>query len=264
MKIPASMKVTNRFRLLRSALALAALVFCAGLPLAAEDGAEAPVVTVTTGEDIMRIARNSLYNQDAQMTGRLRPGGITFRQVPFQISVFEREIKFGFYKDDKSKNPIDKVVSLNLKDNRYELREIVKGKNDELPLERYGEKIRGTDVTFEDISMRFLYWPDSERQPDEKVGGVVGNVNAWVVVAKNPIETGPYRKVRVWVDQGSGAALKIEGYDAKDRMKKRFQVKGVQRDGDGGWVPDTVRVESFDPETGKNTSDTVMEFDKPK
>ncbi len=264
MKLRLFMRSPNVLPFFRIGTAVAGLFLACGPPVSAEDKVAAPVVTITTGEDVMRIARNSLYSQDAQMTGRLRPGGITFKQVPFQISVFEREIKFGFYKDDKTKNPIDKVVSLNLQDNRYELREIVKGRNEELPLERYGERIRDTDVTFEDIAMRFLYWPDPERQPDEKVGGVVGNVDAWVVDAVNPIESGPYRKVRVWVDQGSGAALKIEGYDARGRLKKRFQVKGVQRDGDGGWVPDTVRVESFDPETGKNTSDTVMEFDKPK
>jgi len=241
-------------------------VLASGFPVRAEaeEEAERPVVTISSGEDVLRVARNSLYNQDAKLRGRLRPGGISFKQVPFQISVFEREIKFGFHKGDKSKNEIDQVVILNLKDNRYELREIVEGRNEELALERYGERIRGTDVTFEDIAMRFLYWPDPERQPDEKVGGVVGAVDAWVVDAENPIETGPYRKVRVWVDKASGAALKIEGYDGKGRLRKRFQVKGVQRDGDGGWVPETVRVESFNPETGKNTSDTVMEFDKPK
>lgn len=261
------MRIPNAFPSFRIALAISGLAIPFAPIISAQEKTPAPpVITISTGEDVMRIARNSLYNQDAKMKGSLRPVGISFQKsIPFVISVFEREIKFCFYKDDKtSSKEFDKVVSLNLEDNRYELREIVKGKNEELALERYGDTIRGTDVTFEDISMRFLYWPDPVRQPDESVRGVVGNVKAWVVDAVNPIESGPYRKVRVWVDQGSGAALKIEGYDAEGRLTKRFEVKGVQRDGDGGWVPEWVKVKTYDPKTGKRLSGTDMEFDKPK
>lgn len=260
------MRIPKSFLLRAPGFAVAALFVCpVGSAFADEERGGAPAVQIKTGEDIVRVARNSLYGTEAVMKGRLRPGGITFKQVPFQVAVVDREISFRFYGGDKTKNGINQIISLSLKDNRYEMNETVTGRaKKELALERYGEKIRDTDVTYEDIAMRFLYWPDPVRQPDEKVGGLVGNVDTWVVDTVNPIASGPYRKVRVWVDQGSGAALKIEGYDGQGRMKKRFQVKGVQRDGDGGWVPESVRVESYDPASGKNTSDTVMEFDKPK
>ncbi len=256
MRIPARLSRT---------LAFAALV-AVSLPLVGPAFADdEPPPVIESAEDIVRAARNSLYASEAFMKGRLRPEGISFSKIPFQVAVADREITFSFYQDDKTKNGINQIISLSLKDNRYEMSETITGQEKTaLPLERYGQKIRGTDVTYEDIAMRFLYWPDPVRQPDEQVGGLVGNVDTWVVDAENPIESGPYRKVRVWVDKASGATLRIEGYDAKGRLKKRFEVKGVQRDGDGGWVPETVRVESFDPETGKNTSDTVMEFDKPK
>ena len=41
-------------------------------------------------------------------------------------------------------------------------------------------------------------------------------------------------------------------------------VRDVQRAGKGEWVLEKVRVTTFDPDSGKQKSETYMEFDKPK
>ncbi len=221
--------------------------------------------TGESAEQILRVARQSLAPINYDLTGIMRPGGISFKKVPFKLTMFEKSLRFRFHKDDKSKNPFDLTITLDLKDNRYQMFETPFGQEKkELPLERYGERIRGTDVTFEDIALRFLYWPDPKRLPDEKIMRPTKRRDSCVIECRNPIESGPYRKVLAWIDKQSGALLKIEGYGRTGKMVKQFYVRDVQRAGKGEWVLEKVRVTTFDPDSGKQKSETYMEFDKPK
>ena len=107
--------------------------------------------------DAAALVREVRFGQAAQsyeLSGELSKRG---RSVPFRMSLAAelKLLKFRF-------NQPTQVISLALKDNRYELQELVAGGGAAKPLaqERYSEAIRGTDVTYEDISQRFLYWPD--------------------------------------------------------------------------------------------------------
>jgi len=213
-----------------------------------------------TAEEVLRLARYSQALQNHDLEGYIRPKGISFKKVPFKLTLIDKQIHFSFYKDDKTKNGLNQRISLDLKDNRYILREIVAGKNEELPLERYHEKVRGTPITYEDLSMRFLYWPDPKRLPDEK--GPKGR-QSWVVDTANPLESGPYERMRVWVDQESGALLRIEGYNRDKKLVKEFEIRKIQRGGDGTWVLKEMRVTGIDPRTG-DKDETVMEIEDPK
>lgn len=214
-----------------------------------------------TAEEILRLARYSQALQNHDLEGYIRPKGITFTKVPFKLTLIDKQIHFSFYEDDKTKNGINQRISLDLKDNRYILREIVKGKNEELPLDRYNERVRDTPITYEDLAMRFLYWPDPKRLPDDP-DGPKGRL-AWVVDTTNPLKTGPYGRMRVWVDQSSGALLRIEGYNRDNKIVKEFEIRKIQRGGDGTWVLKEMRITGIDPITG-NKDETVMEIEDPK
>jgi hypothetical protein len=245
---------------------LLACIFSCAVPLSAQEPPvdENPALNFgengPTAEEVLRLARYSQALQNHDLDGYIRPSGISFTKVPFKLTLMEKQIHFSFYEDNKTKNGINQRISLDLKDNRYILREIVKGKNEELPLSRYAEKVRDTPITYEDLSMRFLYWPDPVKGPDEKA--IKGRM-AWVVNIKNPLPSGPYARMRVWVDQGSGALAKIEGYNKDNKLVKEFEVRKIQRGGNETWVLKEMRVTGIDPETGKR-EETVMEIEDPK
>jgi hypothetical protein len=52
------------------------------------------------------------------------------------------------------------------------------------------------------------------------------------------------------VDEASGALLRIEGYDWQGKLVRRFEVLTVQKI-EGQWFLRTMRIENYDPATGK-------------
>jgi len=210
------------------------------------------------GDDATGIVLASRYSQADQavdMTGSLRKG---FKKVPFKMSMVPemKMIRFRF------NDPVQ-IISLTLDPNRYELTEQLAGqKAKPLDQKRYGEKIHGTDVTYEDISQRFLYWPKPKIQGEDKL--IKRQRDCWIVRLDNPRPGfGPYHVVLAWIDKENSALLKVEGYDSKGRIIKRFEVSNVQKDRKAGvWVLEAMSVETIDPD-GKRKSDTTMSLSKP-
>jgi hypothetical protein len=208
--------------------------------------------------ELVREVRHSQAGEEYTMKGELIKGrktaGFTMSTVP-DLDM----IRFKF--DD----PIQ-IISLVLKPNRAELTEQVVGQPAKpLAEKRYGEKIQGTDVTYEDISQRFLYWPNPKIVDDEKERISLGvRRDAWKVRLDNPRPgLGPYRVVMIWVDKESKALLRVDGYDDKGRKIKRFEVSKVRKDeGIGIWVLEKMRVFTID-QKGDEKEETVMKMDKP-
>ena len=207
---------------------------------------------------LVREVRYSQAESSYDLEGKLQKGR---KKVPFKMSMIEEldMIRFRF------SEPIQ-IISLVLKDNRYQLTEQVAGqKPKELAQERYGEKIRGTDVTYEDLSQRFLYWPNPKLLDDEKERISLGvRRDAWVVRLDNPRRgLGPYGVVKIWIDKESKALLQVEGFDWEGRKVKRFEVVKVQKDKNMGmWLLEQMRVETID-QKGNRKERTTMEMDKP-
>jgi hypothetical protein len=217
--------------------------------LPAQEGAPDPA-------KLVREVRYSQAEQSYDLTGKLEKGR---NKVPFKMSMIEEldMIRFRFT------NPTQ-IISLVLKDNRYELTEQVAGqKPKELAQNRYGECIRGTDVTYEDISQRFLYWPNPKLLGDEKLRITVLR-DTWVVRLDNPRRLGPYGVVKIWIDKESKALLQVEGFDWEGRKIKRFEVINVQKDQEFGmWLLEKMRVETIDHK-GNRKEKTYMAMDRPE
>lgn len=227
----------------------AALVLSLILPLGAQEGKP----------DAAELVKQVRYMQAAQsfdLTGELEKGR---SKVPFRMSMIKdlKMIRFRFSEPTQ-------IISLVLKDNRYELTEQLAGQQPKvLPLERYGEKIRGTDVTYEDISQRYLYWPNPKLEGDEKLRITVLR-DAWVVRLDNPRHgLGPYGAVKIWIDKENMALLQVEGFNWSGQKVKRFEVVKVQKDKEiGMWLLEKMRVETIDQNRNRKEK-TYMEMDKP-
>ena len=154
------------------------------------------------------------------------------------------------------------IVHLDLATAPPTLREVKPGSSDEVPLDQYGAKVLNFDINYEDLSLRFLYWPNPELLGEESLGTFTGQ-KAWKVRVKSPDGRGPYGYVDIWVQQGSGGMAKMDGWDKQGNKIRTYAIKKFHKVGKA-YVPKEMRLDSLDPQSGKTTGITYMEFDKPK
>ena len=116
-----------------------------------------------TADEVLKLVRFSytLYNRD--FTGQLTMG--FSKKVPFLLSLNPDSIRFIF------DNPAQ-LIYLDTRNQNFSLLEGIGGA-DMKPVnpEKYGQPIRDTDETYDDHSMRFLYWPNAKITGQEKMKG---------------------------------------------------------------------------------------------
>ena len=91
--------------------------------------------------------------------------------------------------------------------------------------------VAGIRVTVEDLSLGFLYWPDALLLGKE----TVRTRPAWKIELRPGKRGSEFAIVRVWLDEASGALLRIEGFDWQGHLSRRFEVVSGQRI-DGLWM----------------------------
>jgi hypothetical protein len=224
-----------------------ALLFTAALasPLAAQ----AP-----DAGQILEGARLSatLTKMEEPLQGTLNQGR---KKIPITLFLRGKNIQFQFTEDGKLR-----IFHMRLEDNSYELFEIINGKTIDFPRAKLVEHIAGTDLTYEDLALRFFYWPDPKLEGTEDVGG---QKCYRLRLNKPTAAAGRYERVYVWVHTKYGAFMRIRGYDNNHGLLKEFQVEDVMPVGDDIWVLEKMQVSTHDPKTGKRTSITDLIFRKP-
>jgi len=205
-----------------------------------------------TGDELLRLVRMSQALQDLKrLTGKLRNDDDAGQEFPMELSMTDNIIRFVF------KNP-NEIINLDLKDSGTKLRRVTSGNNIEMPVAMYSEPIRGTALNYEDLAMRFLYWPNAKIVGDE----TVTFMKCWIVRVTNPDGRGPYRTVDVWIHKDSGAIAQMIAYDAKARKVKMFRVSKGQKY-NKAWILKQMRVESYDVDTSKIKGRTYLEINDP-
>ncbi len=205
-----------------------------------------------TGDELLRLVRLSYSGQNYKLTGQLRDDA-TGRSEAMALNIEQDIIRFRF------SNP-NLIVHLNLATAPASLRVVQAGGMTPVPLSQYGEKIRGFAMSYEDLSMRFLYWPNAQYTGEEALRA---GVKCWKARVTSPDGATPYGTVDLWIHQGSGGLAKMEAYDRKGKLVKKFEVRKIQEH-EGKKVLKEMRVESIVPGTGKTDGRTYMTLDKPE
>ena len=205
-----------------------------------------------TAEEVMRLVRLSYALQDHKLTGSLRDDD-SGKSEPFALTMTQQIIRFRF------ENPAQ-IVHLDLTTSPPTLRETKPGASGDVPMDRYSELVRGFQLNYEDLSMRFIEWPNPKILGEDSVGG---GQKAWKVRVVTPDGKGPYGTVDMWVHQGSGGMAKMEGWDKQGNLVKRFQIRSVQKVGDA-YIPKEMRIETFEENGKKTVGRTYMRFEKPE
>ncbi len=119
----------------------------------------------------------------------------------------------------------------------------------EVPFEREG-RILGTDVTWSDITLDYLWWDDFSFDAEREAESVHGQKCAVVVMKKGD------RTVRVWVDRKTGALMQAEELSG-DKPVRRLWGTRIKKFGDR-WMANVMEVETLG--SGHRTKITVEEL----
>ena len=214
----------------------------------------APLALAQETPDAKAILKSVRIAQSAQnrtVTGRLRTGG---KAIPFTLKMEGDTVRWDFTEPAQTL-----LLRLGEKDSRLE--EIGKGGSTKITGAKFDDKVRDSDVSYEDLSMRFLYWPTAEVEGEQ----TMVLTKCWIVrvepAAKNDSQ---YGEVRLWISKGDGALMQAEAYDHEGKFARRFKVLSGQKTGEGLWMLKQMRIESATGTGRDDATPTYLEIDKPK
>ncbi len=225
--------------------ALALVVLCLLSPLRA---------AFADSDDPMEILRKARIEEAAQslvLDGQVRHAET---KIPFRLTLDQGEIKYEFF------NP-DQTLVLQLGDKAARLVEVTKSGAERVVTDaQYDKKVRGTDITYEDLAMRFLYWPVAKMAGQD----IMLTRKCWKLRVEpgNP-KTSQDGYVLLWIEKQSGALVQVETYDKAGNLIKRFEVKSVQKIGDG-YILKQMRIQEMKDGEPVDPDPTYLEIQKPK
>ena len=206
-------------------------------------GADAP----PPAREILDQVRLQQSQQQLDLEGQLRSDATV---IPFRITQTGPVIRYTFT------NPAE-VVQLRLGEDGARLDLVLQNSTKKFSSSRLDERIGGTAVTYGDLALKFLYWPDAQ-----VIGAdTLRTRNCWKLRLTAPSKDAPYATVFLWVDKESGALMRMEGYDWNGQLKKRFEVVSAQKI-EGRWFLKQMRIEEMEPATNKVRSRSYLEIKK--
>jgi hypothetical protein len=221
--------------------AVAALLFAAVAPLHAQQPDAAAMV---------RSIRLSATLQQMDLTGSVEKDG----GPKLGVNLFVRENNMQFQLGDKER------FHIRMGDEKAELLNVIddKGTTRAFPVSKLSQPIAGTDVSYEDLTLRFLYWKGAVLEGEEKVNGE----QCYKIRLNNSDGNGAYGVVYVWVHKKYGAFWQIRAHDKKGTPLKELQVNAVMKlPDDKGYTIKEMRVNALDG--GRVKSITYLRFEKP-
>jgi hypothetical protein len=168
--------------------------------------------------------------------------------VPFHLVQNGPVIRYIF------SNP-DETLQLRVGANDSRLVEITRSGSEKIT--RLNEPVRDTAITYEDLALKFLYWPNARVIGSD----FIRTRNCWKLQLQAPAGDPQYDSILLWVDKDNGALMRMEGYNSTGKLIKRFEVVSAQKIEDR-WYLKQMRVEKMDPKSNKVTSRTYLEINK--
>jgi hypothetical protein len=193
----------------------------------------------------------TLTQIDEGLQGSLTQGS---KRIPITLFLKGKDIQFQFTENGKLR-----IFHMRLGDEKFELFEIINGKTVNFPRNKLIEPIAGTDLTYEDLALRFFYWPKPKLEGRENVGG---QECYRLLLDKPKNAVGRYQRVYVWIHTKFGAFMRIRGYDDNGGLLKEFQVEDVMQVSEQVWVLKKMQVATHDPKTERRISITDVIFKK--
>ena len=176
------------------------IIILVGVLAAIAAQAEAP----PSARAILDQVRLQQSGQQLDLMGQLRSEATV---IPFRITQTGPVIRYTFVSPPE-------VVQLRFGDNGSRLDLVTENSTKKFANSRLDDKIGGTGVTYGDLALKFLYWPNAQVLGAD----TLRTRNCWKLRLSAPEKDSPYGSILLWVDKESGAIMRMEAYDAKDKV----------------------------------------------
>lgn len=193
------------------------------------------VAQTPTGDEILRSAREASQRQQTNLRAQLRDDD--GNKTPFRISAAGGTVNYDF------ENPAQRI-QLVIGDDRADLREGTTSATRSVPPARYNQSVRGLPLTYEDLALAPLYWRGAKLIGED----TVKTRRCWQVEVPAPAGRSQYGVARLWIDQATNGAVKIEAYGKDGKKLREFFATSVQTI-NGRWTLKTMRIQNYDPVT---------------
>ncbi|MDL5056943.1 outer membrane lipoprotein-sorting protein [Geitlerinema calcuttense] len=213
------------------------------IPLSAQDKTAA----IPSMEFVMARLWKNFSMADATMTGILRTPSKTY---PMEMRTKDREILMLVPEANLSVQIAFSSSTTSVK------RGDGQGRNlKALTAREQKAPILDTDISYEDLALSFLNWPDIREVGVDSVK----TLPAYVYDVDAPAGQSAYASVRFWVSSQYFALIRVDAKDKNGQTIKRVEVNGVQRVGDA-WVVKEMQVSTFHPGRTSSKSRTYLEI----
>ena len=113
-------------------------------------------------------------------------------------------------------------------------------------------KLRGTDVTLEDLSVHQLSWSVTNVR-ESRTGGT----QCYVVTVRNSTGRGAYTHADVWIQRNALALMRLDAYD-RAGLAKKLEVQSIRKVGNQR-IASKMRVSTY--RGGRKKSSTSIHLD---
>ena len=198
-----------------------------------------------SAKEILANVRLQQAMRDINLKGQLREGAVV---VPFRLTQSGPVIRYSFT------NP-DEALQLRLGQNDSRLEEVTRSGVEKITPAKFDRKVRGTGITYEDLALKFLYWPNAKVTGEDSLR----TRSCWKLEVHAPSRDSQYSSVNLWIDKAGGALMRMEAFDWQGRLAKRFEVVSAQKIEDR-WFLKQMRIEELQPGGQKVLTRTYLEI----
>ena len=205
-----------------------------------------------TADQIMKAVRQTAVLQGKQtLQGVISKKGV--KDIPLTLFLRGEDIQFMI---DGGKEGFH----LRLKEHKQELWELVNGKAVRFKESKIGAPVMKTDLSYEDLALKFLYWKKPWIVGSQRLNGM----DCWRLHVINPEKSGRYREVSIWVTKKELALAKVVGYGPKPDSApiKQFEIINVMKV-NGVFTVETMKVTQFS-KARRVSGVTYLYFKNPK
>ena len=200
---------------------------------------------IPDAQDVLAAVRLRQSQQQIDLRGQLRQDALV---VPFRLLQAGAVVRYIFT------NP-DETLQLRLGPKDARLDEITRTGATRISGARLDEPVRGTAITYEDLALKFLYWPEARIVRSESIR----TRDCWKMELRPGTNESQYGGVLLWVDKEGGALMRMAAFNRADKLVKRFEVVSAQKI-EGRWFLKQMRVEAIDPQSDRVTARTYLEI----
>jgi len=205
----------------------------------------APVSPPPSAEDLLDHVIAQLPLEPIRMSGKLivrRRRGVLLATYGFEMALHlgETPPRATYTILDAFGTPLERL-SITWSNDRAPTFDFAEGAEfSPSSLSNLAQPIQQTDISWMDLTLSFLWWPNGNVVGEESIKGY----DCYIVELPAPASNaGPYSRVKLWIDRKMHMMLQAEGY-SQDLLRRRLWIKSCRKVNDR-WMIKDMEIQKY-------------------